>query len=383
MGEKAGFKPSMLKPFAIGYLVWHILTSLITLALLGHVSVNFFALANFRALTMPVLGFTVNVGLLVIAGWVIYVLLVLAGLAFGLGAIGVWKGFSRHALAVGRVMLVLCVLNLVFGLVQANILTILSEGITILLTGALIHELNQEARESLEVSAGWGDATGDSSPQSNAATHMNSDPGSATNNAVGSRRAAVVPTACDACSVDVCKTDSAVPPAGEQNTNPSTSACSRTTGERDSPVPVPAFDEESRKLQRLFEGYVLIMFVWGALRVLSGLAVVFNGGFAVTDEPSVRRVVTGGLIALVGLYLVVTGRYGKAALSSTEKLAVFRRLGIIGLVLSVLGFAPTLVWAVSSAQLLSSDMFCSAINLALFAASVYYADALEKSLKSF
>ncbi len=305
MDENAGSKPSMLKPFAIGYLVWHVLTSLVTLALLGYVSANFFALANFWALTMPVLGLTVSVALLVIAGWVIYVLLVLAGLAFGLGAIGVWGGFSRHALAIGRVMLALCVLNLVFGLVQANILTILSEGITILLTGALIHELKQETRESLDASAGGGDATGSVASHSNNATYMR------------------------------------------------------------------------------FEGYVLIMFVWGALRVLSGLAMVFNGGFAITDEPSVRRVVTGGLIALVGLYLVVTGRYGKAALASTKKLVVFRRLGIIGLVLSALGFAPTLVWAVSSAQLLSSDMFCTIINLALYAASVYYANALEKSLKSF
>ncbi len=317
-----------LKPFAVGYLVWHCLTSLVTICLLGCVSLQFFAYVGWEGLTIPVLGLPVSVLLLLIAGWVFSILVAVSGVLFALGSIGRWEAPENTVSTLGRSMLAICALELVLGVIQGNFFTLLSKAISILLTGAILHEL-KEAGETAEESDGDLSANSEQSETN--------------------PRDATVSNTAD-CSTQAAHT-----------------ASSKTAGYA-----------SVRHLARMCEGYSLIMFFWGALRLLTGIAEIFNGGFSASDEGSVHRVISGAVLVGVGIYLIAVGRYGKASTADRSRLKTFRTLSIVGLCASVGSVIPTVVWATAGSELSTGDLFCSTVDLALYAAGVFYAHKLSQ-----
>ncbi len=322
MDKSEGAEGSSLKPFSIGYLVWHCLNMLVTFGLLGYVSVKFFAYAGWAALTVPVLGISLSAAFLLVLGWALTALVTLAGVLFALGSVGMWKAPLRNVSAIGMALLTICAVELVLGIIQGNIFTLLSKAISILLAGAILHELKK------------------------------SGPQDQNNNEAEKLMSGHVPAAGNG--------------AGESQATTKVSANGRPEQSNDGAA-------AAHHLARMCEGYSLIMFFWGALRLLTGLAEIFNGGFSASDEASVQRVVSGCVLVGVGIYLIAVGRYGKASITNRNKLKVFRVLSVIGLCVSVGSVMPTIVWALNGADLSTGDLFCSFVDLVLYAGGVYYA----------
>lgn len=311
-----------IKPFSIGYLVWHCLNMLVTLCLLGYVSVGFFSYAGWAGLAFPVLGFSLSAVFLLVLGWALTSAVALAGVLFALGSIGVWKAPSRKVATIGKALLVICAIELLLGIIQGNLFTLISKAISILLAGAILHELKRAKPQADEQDGPVG---------------LKTEPASKDGDGTGEAHCA--------------------------SASPADDGAAQTKGD------VAA----ARHLARMCEGYSLIMFFWGALRLLTGLAEIFNGGFSATDEASVRRVVSGCILAGVGIYLIAVGRYGKASLTNRGKLKLFRALSTVGLCVSVGSVVPTVIWAMNGAELSTGELFCSFIDLVLYAGGVYYA----------
>ena len=129
---------------------------------------------------------------------------------------------------------------------------------------------------------------------------------------------------------------------------------------------------------RLVGGYSTIMLVWGALRILMGLASLFASPAAqsVPNVPVVRLAVSAYLVAS-GVYFLVVGRVGKRSLFGGSSLHAFFVMGAIGLVLSALALVTYLVWQVTGWEPAARDVFVSAIDLALFGLGCVYARKLE------
>lgn len=139
-----------------------------------------------------------------------------------------------------------------------------------------------------------------------------------------------------------------------------------------------SLSRDAKELYRLLRGYSTIMLIWGLLRLLSGVSQVFGRGYVAGDAESLRNAIAGADVCLVGIYLLVTGRYGKLALAGGRNLKTFSILSGVGLVISALTLIPVFLWWWQGRALAAGDVFCVVVDLALYAAGVFYARSLDR-----
>ena len=305
MGESKKGKRSFVKAFAIGYLVWHAFVTFVTVVALGYVTYALVAnVGDVRIpASVPVLGLSVSTLLLICIAWVICLAVALAGFAFALGSLGVLRVERSRLVLLGRVMLCLCIVDVAFGFIQANAVTVVSSIAAAILSAALLNEAEPKRGENkpeAEEEADW-----------------------------------------------------------EPN----------------------ADDHEGLHLFRMCDGYALIMTVWGALRILSGMATIFGGGLSLGDEATLQRLVSGVLACIVGGYLLTIGRFGKMSLRNVSKLKTFWMLSVVGMVLSVPGVISVVFWFFRGAGVSRGDIYCSLLDFCLCAAGFFYAKKLSELSK--
>lgn len=302
MGESNQGKRPFVKVFAIGYLVWHVIDSAAMLLGLGYLTYELVANAGETRLpaTVPVLSFSVPTLVLIGIAWAICILVAIAGFAFALGSLGAVKVDRSRLVILGRVMLCLCIIEVAFGFVQSNAVTVTSSVVAALLSSALLNEAEPKRAKK-------------------AGEEANAD-----------------------------------------DWEPSKD------------------DRESLHLFRMCDGYALIMTVWGALRILSGMATIFGDGLSLADEAGIQRLVSGVAACVVGSYLLAIGRFGKMSLRNATKLKTFWRLSVAGMVLALPGAVSVGYWYLSGAGVSRGDLFCSLLDFCLCSAGFFYAKKLSE-----
>lgn len=314
-GESRG---GMLRPLSIGYLVWHCVSMLVASALLGLLTAAYagaFATAGELPQVVEVAGVATSVWLLVASGWVLVALVAVAGLMFGVGAYRLPSapGALRRTVVLGRVMFVLCALDVLFAFVRGDgVLTVTSLA-SALLTGALALEVRSFGERSCDI-------------------------GSAP-------RASFVVDAVERV------------PAREAE----------------------LAEEGQRRLFRATSGYATTMLVWGALRILAGVSVVFSVRDLSDASAPVASVALGLVIAAFGAYFVFVGRLGKRALVGGSSARSFLVASTVGLVASLGVLVVYALWSYGGWRPGVQEVFTSAIDAALFAAGCLYGRRFSRS----
>ncbi len=305
MGENKKGKRSFVMAFAIGYLVWHALDTIATVLTLGYVTYALVANTGDALIpeSVPVLGLTVPMLLMVCVAWVICAAVALAGFAFALGSLGALKVERTRLVVLGRIMLCLCIVNVAFGFIQKNAVIVVSSVVAALLSAALLNEAEPKRGER--------------------PSEANEEPG----------------------------------------WEPS------------------ADDHEALHLFRMCDGYALIMTVWGALRILNGMATIFGDGLSLGGDVAAQHLVSGTLACIAGAYLLAIGRFGKMSLRNVAKLKTFWMLSVVGMVLSVPGVISVVFWFFHGAGISRGDAFCSLLDFCLCAAGFFYAKKLSELSK--
>lgn len=309
-----------LKVLAISYLVWEAFQSVVGTVLLALVTAAYagaYPVEGELSLRVPMLGGSVSVWVLIVAGWVVLALSCVIGVALGVEALLLSTRMrrSRHTVVLGRVVVAVNVAAVLVSLVQASAPFGLASIVSLLLSGTVALQVR-----SCE------------------------DSGAEPNPEVGEvpKRSFLVDVA-------------------------------QHTPEREA-----GLNDAELQVFRLVGGYSTIMLVWGALRILMGLASLFASPAAqsVPNVPVVRLAVSAYLVAS-GVYFLVVGRVGKRSLFGGSSLHAFFVMGAIGLVLSALALVTYLVWQVMGWEPAARDVFVSAIDLALFGLGCVYARKLE------
>lgn len=146
-----------LRPLGIGYLVWHCVSSLAILVILLFTTLAYAGVYSVRG-ELPdmvaLLGYKVSAWPFIVGSWVTLALVFLAGLTFAISALTFQGEHGRlgRAVVLGRVMFVLCVINLLSSIVQGDAVSIISSVISSTLTASLALEVRKASRgESKEV----------------------------------------------------------------------------------------------------------------------------------------------------------------------------------------------------------------------------------------
>lgn len=315
-----------IRPLAIGYLVWHCVSSIALVALLVLCTMAYagaFPSVTELSSDVSVFGAIISVWVIIVAAWVIVCAVSVTGVLFGVGAllIGSTRSRSEVTLQLARVMIVVCVLDVLLSLFQQNVISVLASVVSLALTIALSLEIRR-ARPLVEADGHDVRGGGGHGLASEAVEAL---------------------------------------PAQED-----------------------ALDPELRGIFRLVRGYTTIMLIWGALRTLSGLSALFSVGIGQQGVLDVPSLLAGILVALSGVYLFVVGRLGHSALAGGLRLHSFFIAGIVGLSLSVLMLVAALVagglGAVSLLHGTSTVVFCLALDCVLYATGCAYAHKLHRQL---
>lgn len=315
-----------VKPLATGFLVWHCASSAALVVLLVICSLAYagaFPSATQLSSEVLVFGANVSVWVLIVAAWVVVCSVSVVGVLFGTGALlaQTRPGTLATTMKLARAMVVVCALDVVYSLLQQNVVSVLASIVSLGLTLAL----------SLEI-----------------------------------RRAAE-------------RADSSDELAGVMSKR--SLAAEATTG---LPSCEDALGPELKGLFGLVRGYTTIMLAWGSLRSLSGLSALFSaagGGQGALDAPSLAAAL---LIVASGVFLFVVGRLGHSALAGGSRLHSFFIAGVVGLCISGLMLVAALVMSalgvVSLLHGTSTACFCLALDSALYITGCVYASKLHKQL---
>ena len=312
-----------MRPLSYGYLAWHCVTMTVLVALLARATLAYAGLLGSEGALAPVVevfGAEVSVWALISLGWVMTVLVTLAGIAFALCVLVL----PRHptllgrAVVLGRVMFGLCLGDLVFAIVQGNPVVILSAVISGALTGLLALEVRKFERTCSE--------------------HPSETVGS-------------VP--------DPSFVVKAVEHAAEHETD---------------------FGDAARPLFKSVSGYATIMLVWGSLRVVSGLAVLFSRGTLTEGAGGlVARICVGAAVIASGAYLIMVGRFGKMALVGGANLRTFLVMSAVGLGFAVCLLGVYLLWGTWGWSAATQDLFSAVLDVLLYGSGCIWGLRLAKA----
>lgn len=140
------------------------------------------------------------------------------------------------------------------------------------------------------------------------------------------------------------------------------------------PAREPKLPEQVRPLFRLCSGYATVMLVWGALRVLMGLSLLF----ANPEQAGSAHLLASGLIVIgSGVYLIVTGRLGKRALATDSRLRMFVVVGAVGLALSIVALVG---WLIALHEGLGPGVVSTTLDVVLYGVGCFYAHRLRNAL---
>lgn len=323
--QKPGAAGTAMRPLSYGYLVWHCVTMTVLVALLARATLAYAGLLGVREVLAPVVevfGAEVSVWALLAVGWVTTVLVTLAGLAFAVCVLVLphRPALLGRSVVLGRVMFGLCLGNLVFAIVQGNPVVILAGAISSALTGLLALEVRKFERTCPH-----------GSPEG----------------------AATVP--------DPSFVVRAVEHVADHEAD---------------------YGDEARPLFKSVSGYATIMLVWGSLRVLSGLAVLFSKG-TLSDGTGglVARVSVGVAVIASGAYLILVGRFGKMALVGGASLRTFLVMGVVGLGFALCLLGVYLLWGTWGWSAATQDLFSAVLDVLLYGSGCVYGLRLAKAAR--
>lgn len=309
------------RALAVGFLAWHGTSALVEDGLLLVTTLAYAGIVPTTSELSPTLtiyGLAIPAWLALAALWVGAAAVSVVGVLFGLGALLA----DRHphnlgkTLVLGRVMFAVCVLNCLLGIVEANAVSIIASLVSLVLTGA--------------------------------------------------------------CDIDVRRVEAKHVCNDECLKTPKRSFVINAVEEV--PLREQELGAEARNTFRMLSGYATIMLAWGALRVLSGLSVVFSA--RAIGEGLLVAVHTGLLVVACGVYLIVTGSFGKRALLGAVQLGTYRALCLVGAVVNAAILVGFGIWFVSGWQPAAQDLFAATLDLTFYAAGLTCANKLERQIKA-
>lgn len=145
------------------------------------------------------------------------------------------------------------------------------------------------------------------------------------------------------------------------------------------PVRLESLSDAARSRFRATSGYATIMLVWGALRVLYGIATLISLPLASGARFAMYGLASSLLIMCVGFYLIVAGRYGKTALSGSGKLDTFMGLCRIGVIVAGAALVLFVFLLLGGLAPTAGETFCAVVDLALCGAGLFSASKLNET----
>lgn len=145
------------------------------------------------------------------------------------------------------------------------------------------------------------------------------------------------------------------------------------------PVRLESLSDVARSRFRATSGYATIMLVWGALRVLYGIATLISLPLASGSRYVMYGLASSLVIMCVGVYLIVAGRYGKTALSGSGKLDTFMGLCRIGVIVAGAALVLFVFLLLGGLAPAAGETFCAVVDLALCGAGLFSASKLNEA----
>ena len=145
------------------------------------------------------------------------------------------------------------------------------------------------------------------------------------------------------------------------------------------PVRLESLSGAARSRFRATSGYATIMLVWGALRVLYGIATLISLPLASGARYVMYGFASSLVIMCVGVYLIVAGRYGKTALSGSGKLDTFMGLCRIGVIVAGAALVLFVFLLLGGLAPAAGETFCAVVDLALCGAGLFSASKLNEA----
>lgn len=145
------------------------------------------------------------------------------------------------------------------------------------------------------------------------------------------------------------------------------------------PVRLESLSDSARSRFRATSGYATIMLVWGALRVLYGIATLISLPLASGARFVMYGLASSLVIMCVGVYLIVAGRYGKTALSGSGKLDTFMGLCRIGVIVAGAALVLFVFLLLGGLAPTAGETFCAVVDLALCGAGLFSASKLNEA----
>jgi len=145
------------------------------------------------------------------------------------------------------------------------------------------------------------------------------------------------------------------------------------------PVRLESLSDAARSRFRATSGYATIMLVWGALRVLYGIATLISLPLASGARFVMYGLASSLVIMCVGVYLIVAGRYGKTALSGSGKLDTFMGLCRIGVIVAGAALVLFVFLLLGGLAPAAGETFCAVVDLALCGAGLFSASKLNEA----
>lgn len=137
----------------------------------------------------------------------------------------------------------------------------------------------------------------------------------------------------------------------------------------------------ARPLFRMCSGYATIMTVWGALRILGGLSLLFSESATSSNAPFGDNLIAGLIVIGTGIYLIVTGCLGKRALCNQLSLQTFFIISTIGFVVSLFALIAYLVIFLMGWDISTLDVFYLVVDVALYGIGCFYVRQLSLALQ--
>ena len=307
MADEKHDAPRSIKPLAIGYLVWHCVSSLAILVILTFTTLAYagvYSVQEDLPQTVTLMGWPISAWLFIVGSWIAMGLVLVAGVSFAVFALTAQNMPERfgRAIVLGRVMFCLCALDLVFCIIQGDPVSLVATIISASLTAALALEVRALSK-----------AAAQSMPKKSFVAE----------------------------SID------------------------------EEPIREELLEGYVRSLFKATTGYCTIMLAWGVLRVVYGLSSLIALPLALGGREATFGLVSSLVIMAIGVYLILSGRSGKTALSGSGSLSRFLLMCKVGVIVSggalalfvfllLLGTAPT-----------SGEVFCAVVDLALCFAGLF------------
>lgn len=407
---EASAERGLLRPLAVGYLVWHCVATVVLSAILMVTTLAYagtLPVAGELPRMVALLGATVPAWAFVVASWVLLVLVAAAGVLFGVGALSARVRVERlgRTIVLGRVMFVLCLANLLLSLLTFSGVLVLASLVSVALTGMLALEVRRlegshaEARPGAggEVVAAAGDgavatvsdsaggpretpapaasptacSVSDAGPDSSHANSAAEDvAGSDNRDEAADDEAAGAETKPGSDGV-IAESPAGAHPAGNATLSRLPKRSFVVEAVETLPEHEGDFGEGGRQRFRELSGYATIMLAWGGLRVLTGLSSLVSSG-----QETIGGLPAFALALLVvgsGVYLVVVGRLGKRALCGGSSLGMFLGTAGTGFVVSAGLLVAYLLLVRAGHAPVMQDVFATVLDLGCYGAGCYHA----------